>query len=88
MNKEICSNWNDVLKRCEGLKEKCDGMNPRSGQTCKFYKTIAQKKLDDKRTRARLKAIGFKETTQENEQDKYSYENMKKAYEITKGETI
>ena len=58
MNKEICSCWNDTLKRCEGLREKCDGMNPKSGQKCHFYKTIAQKKLDDKKSKARLKAIG------------------------------
>ena len=58
MNTEICSNWNDVLKRCEGLKEKCNGMNPKSGWPCTFYKTKAQKKIDDKRTVERLKALG------------------------------
>lgn len=58
MNKEICSSWNNVLGRCEGLREKCDGMNPKSGQKCRFYKTVAQKKIDDRRTRERLKAIG------------------------------
>lgn len=58
MNKEICCCWNETLKHCEGLKEKCDGMNPKSGKPCRFYKTKAQKKADDKRTKARLKAIG------------------------------
>jgi len=58
MNKEICCNWNEVLHRCEGLKEKCDSMNPKAGWPCTFYKTVAQKKIDDKKTKARLKQIG------------------------------
>lgn len=85
MNKETCCNWNETLRRCEALKEKCNSREPVSGQKCNFYKTKEQKKIDDKRTSARLKAIGFDKTPKD-DPDKYSYENMKEAYAKVKGE--